>query len=256
MSESFRRLHESGCWALPNPWDVGSARLLEHAGAVALATTSSGLAASLGRHDQHVGRDELVAHVAAICAAVSIPVNVDAERCYADDGDGIASTVDALADAGAAGLSIEDFDPARGAIDPIDVATERVAAAADAAHRRGLVLTARAENHLYDAGDLDDTLERLARFRDAGADCLYAPGLVEPADIAAVVSLGRPVNVLLRPDGPAVPELAALGVRRVSTGGRLAFVAYGALMAAARELLDAGTVTAPMLSGRDRAAFG
>jgi 2-methylisocitrate lyase-like PEP mutase family enzyme len=118
------------------------------------------------------------------------------------------------------------------------------------------VLTARAENHLYGAADLADTLERLAAYRDAGADCLYAPGLVAADDIAAVVALGRPVNVLLWPGGPAVPELAALGVRRVSTGGRLAFVAYGALMAAARELLDAGTVSAPALSGRDRAAFG
>jgi 2-methylisocitrate lyase-like PEP mutase family enzyme len=235
---------------------VGSARLLQHAGAVALATTSSGLAASLGRHDQHVGHDELIAHVAAICAAVTIPVNVDAERCYADEAAGIAPVVEALADAGAAGLSIEDYDPSTQAIDPIDVATERVFAAAEAAHRRGLVLTARAENHLYGNGDLADTLERLAAYRDAGADCLYAPGLVAAEDIVAVVALGRPVNVLLRPGGPTVPELAELGVRRVSTGGRLAFVAYGALMAAARELLDAGTLSAPTLSGRDRAAFG
>lgn len=250
----FHRLHDSGCFALPNPWDVGSARLLERAGAVALATTSSGLAASWGVHDQHLTLDRLVDHVAALCASVAVPVNVDAERCYADDTAGIAATVDALATAGAAGLSIEDFDPATG-IDPLTRATERVAAAAEAAHRHGMVLTARAENTLYGHADLDDTLARLAAYRDAGADCLYAPGLTDRSAIEAVVALGRPVNVLALPNGPSVPDLAAMGVRRVSTGGRLAWVAYGALIAAARRFLTDGTITATTLSAADRQAF-
>jgi len=255
MTADFRELHASGTFVLPNPWDVGSARLLEHLGAVALATTSSGLAASLGRHDQTVTLDELVAHVAAVCQAVSIPVNVDAERCFAEDTADIGATIDALAMAGAAGLSIEDYDPVAGALDPVDRAVERVGAAAAAAHRHGLMLTARAENRLYAVGDQHDTLARLTAYRDAGADCLYAPGLVARDEIEAVVALARPVNVLLWPGGPSVPELAAMGVRRVSTGGRLAWTAYGALATAARELLSVGTLTAPVLSGDDRRAF-
>ncbi len=239
--ERFRELHESGTWVLPNPWDVGSAKLLQHAGFVALATTSSGFAASLGKHDQHVTRDELVAHVAAICGAVSVPVNVDAERCFADTLDGVAETVDLLAAAGASGLSIEDYDPGVKALEPLDTATARVAAAASAAHRHGIVLTARAENTLYGAGDFDDTLVRLAAYRDVGADCLYAPGLTDLEQIAAVVALGRPVNVLTLPGGPTVPQLADAGVRRVSTGGGLAWAAYGALLRAAEELQTDGT---------------
>jgi len=251
----FRELHASGTFIVPNPWDVGSARLLEALGAPALATTSSGLAATMGRSDQSVTRDKLVAHVAALTAAVGIPVTVDAERCYAESPPGIAETIDLLADAGAAGLSIEDYDPATGAIDPIGPATERVAAAAEAAHRRGLVLTARAENHLYDAGSLQDTLTRVAAYGDAGADCLYAPGPTDPAEIAAIVALGRPVNVLLRPGGPTVAELATLGVRRVSVGGWLAWTAYGALAASARELFETGTISAPVLGPKDRAVW-
>lgn len=255
MTDTFRDLHRAGTFALPNPWDVGSARVLEHLGAVALATTSSGFAATLGRHDQAVTRDELTAHVAAICGAVGVPVNVDAERCFAAQPEGIAATVAGLAEAGAAGLSIEDYDPATGRLDTLDEAVARVEAAAAEAHRHGLVLTARAENHLYGVTDLDDTLARLAAYRDAGADCLYAPGLTERADIEAVVGLGRPVNVLLRPGGPTVDDLASMGVRRASTGGWLAWTAYGALAAAGRELLTTGTITASTLSAADRHAF-
>jgi 2-methylisocitrate lyase-like PEP mutase family enzyme len=242
----FRDLHgaDADTFVIPNPWDVGSARILEAMGFVALATTSSGFAATLGRHDQHVTRDELVAHVAAITAAVDLPVNVDAENGYATDLAGVAETVELLAEAGAAGLSIEDFDPATGAVSPLAEATERIEAAAHACHGRGIVLTARAENHLYGVGDLDDTITRLLTYRDAGADAVYAPGLSSVDDIARVVTeVGVPVNVLALPNGPTVGELAAVGVRRVSTGGSLAWAAYGALVAGARELLEDGTST-------------
>jgi 2-methylisocitrate lyase-like PEP mutase family enzyme len=239
---NFRDLHESGTFILPNPWDAGSARLLESYGFPALATTSSGLAASLGKLDQQVTRDELVAHVRALTAAVRIPVNVDAERCFAETADGIAETIDLLAGAGAAGISIEDYDPAAGRVESVDVAVERVAAAARAAARHDIVLTARAENFLYGHPDLDDTIARLIAYREAGADVVYAPGLRERADIARVVAeSGAPVNVLALANGLSVPELAELGVRRVSIGGGLAWVAYGALRDAARELLDTGT---------------
>ncbi|WP_229074181.1 isocitrate lyase/phosphoenolpyruvate mutase family protein [Actinoplanes sp. DH11] len=240
----FRDLHRDGTFIIPNPWDAGSARLLESYGFPALATTSSGLAASLGKLDQQVTRDELVAHVSAVTAAVRIPVNVDAERCFADSAEGIAETVDLLAQAGAAGISIEDYDPGTGRVETLEAGAERVAAAARAAARHGIVLTARAENFLYGHTDLDDTIARLRAYRAAGADVLYAPGLRERADIARVVAeAGGPVNVLAVSGGPSVPELAELGVRRVSLGGGLAWVAYGALRDAARELLDSGTTS-------------
>nr|WP_221382165.1 isocitrate lyase/phosphoenolpyruvate mutase family protein [Actinoplanes polyasparticus] len=244
MRDRFHALHESGTFLLSNPWDAGSARLLESLGFPALATTSSGLAASLGKRDQQVTRPELVAHVAALTAAVGIPLNVDAERCFADAPEGIAETVDLLAEAGAAGISIEDYDPATARIETLESGIERVAAAAEACARHNIVLTARAENHLYGYDNLDDTIERLRAYRAAGADVVYAPGLSTPGDIGRVVTeVACPVNVLAVPGAPSVPELAALGVRRVSTGGALAWAAYGALRDAARELLDTGTTT-------------
>jgi 2-methylisocitrate lyase-like PEP mutase family enzyme len=253
----FAELHESGTFVMPNAFDVGSARVLTAMGFEAIATSSSGHAASLGRHDQQVFRDELVEHVAALSAAVDIPLSVDSERCFADDVEEIAETVAMLAEAGAAGFSIEDYRPDVG-IDPLGEATDRVAAAAAAARAHGLVLTARAENHLYGTGDLADTLERLAAYREAGADCLYAPGLRSPEDIAEVVALGLPANVLIFRGAPTVAELTGLGVRRVSTGGAMAFAAYGAVAAGARELLTTGTsfYTEQALSAEDRnAAF-
>jgi 2-methylisocitrate lyase-like PEP mutase family enzyme len=241
---AFRELHATGTFVLPNPFDVGSARILETLRFAALATTSSGFAATLGRHDQHVTLDELVAHVAAITAAVAIPLNVDAERCYADSAAGVAVTVEALAAAGASGISIEDYDPVAGAIDPVDVAVERVAAAAEVCRRHDIVLTGRAENHLYGVSDLDDTIRRLRAYVAAGAGCAYAPGLTDVGEIARVVrEAGAPVNVLAFRNGPSVPELAAVGVRRVSTGGSLTWAAYGGLVEAARELQSAGTST-------------
>ncbi len=237
--ERFRELHAAGTFVMPNPWDVGSAVMLARLGFPALATTSGGHAASLGKRDQQVTRDELLAHVATLVAAVDVPLSVDAERGFADTPSGVAETVERIAATGAAGLSIEDFDPASRRVEDRDVAVERVAAAAGAARAHGLVLTARAENLLYQVGDLDDTIGRLRAYREAGADVVYAPGLTEPADIARVVAeAGAPVNVLLLPAGPDVPALAALGVRRISTGGALARTAYRAARQAAEALLS------------------
>jgi 2-methylisocitrate lyase-like PEP mutase family enzyme len=241
--ERFRQLHEQGTFLLPNPWDVGSARLLRQLGFDALASTSSGFAASLGRPDQSVGRDELVGHVAALTAAVDLPVNVDAEHGYADEPDGVAETAERLAAAGAAGISIEDYHPRIGLL-PRDVAVQRIAAAAVVCDRHGILLTGRAENHLYGGTDLDDTIGRLQAYRDAGAAVVYAPGLTDLDQIARLVAQVQvPVNVLALRSGPSVPQLAGVGVRRVSTGGALAWAAYGALVRAAAELQAEGTST-------------
>lgn len=222
---------------MPNAWDVGSAVRLAAMGFRAVATTSSGHAASLGRKDQQVTFDELCAHVAAIVAAVSVPVSADSEALFADTPADIEANVRVLAELGVAGCSIEDYHPRRGAVMPLDEACERVAAAAVATRTAGVVLTARAENHLYGGEDLDDTIDRLRAYRDAGADVVYAPGLVAERDIARVVAeAGAAVNVLLVPGGPGPSELAGLGVRRASTGGRLAAVAYDAAMALAEPL--------------------
>ncbi|MGH8927405.1 MAG: isocitrate lyase/PEP mutase family protein [Acidimicrobiia bacterium] len=238
----FHSLHHDGLFLMPNPWDVGSARLLESMGFPALATTSSGHAATLGRVDYRVTRDELLTHAREIAAAVALPINVDSERCFADDPEGVAETIHLLAETGVAGCSIEDYDPASGQIDSIDTATERVAAAAQAAHRHDMVLTARTENLLHERDDLDEVIARLRSYRDAGADVVYAPGLVDLAGIEQVVgAVVIPVNVLARPNGPTISELASVGVRRVSTGGALARAALGAVARGARELLDRGT---------------
>jgi 2-methylisocitrate lyase-like PEP mutase family enzyme len=254
--DGFRELHRQGLFVMPNAWDVGSARLLEHLGFAAIATTSSGFAGTLGRRDQRVRRDELLAHVEAMAAAVTIPVSVDSEQCYPDEAGGVARTVQLIANAGAAGCSIEDYDPARGVL-PIDAAAGRVAEAVSAAAPHSLVITARAENHLYGVDHLDDTITRLVAYRDAGADVLYAPGLAAMADIERVVQeVDAPINVLTAPGGPPIPELTRAGVRRVSTGGALAWVAYGALVTAGRELLDQGTTTflGAVLDGAVRAS--
>ncbi len=257
--DRFRALHGTGLFVMPNAWDEGSARLLEHLGFAALATTSSGHAGSLGRLDQRVTRDELLAHVERLVAAVDVPVSVDAEGCFPDDPGGIARTVELIATTGAAGCSIEDYHPADGLL-PAALAADRVGEAVQAASGAGLVVTARAENHLYGAADLDDTIARLIAYREAGADVLYAPGIAGLAGIERVVrEAGAPVNVLAVPGLPTTAELERAGVRRVSTGGALAWVAYGALVAAGRELLEAGTTSylAAMLDPAVRdAAFG
>jgi 2-methylisocitrate lyase-like PEP mutase family enzyme len=241
----FRELHaRDELFVMPNPWDVGSARLLAAEGFEALATTSQGFAWALGKQDQTVTRDELVAHVAELAAATPLPLNVDSERCYPDDPGGIAETVALLAAAGASGFSIEDYDPVAGGMDPVDVAAGRVAEAVRAARAEAepLVVTARAENHIRGVDELDDTVARLIAYRDAGADVVYAPGLVDLDRIATVVNaVGIPVNVLALPSGPSIGELQRVGVRRVSTGSLLASAAYGALVAGARELSGDGT---------------
>ena len=245
----FFELHaREQVFVMPNPWDVGSTKLLAGLGFDALATTSAGFAWSQGRDDYGVTRDELVAHTSSLANASDLPLNVDSERCFADDGDldAIAETVELLHDAGAAGCSIEDWNGPAGRIDPIDAATERVAAAARAAHRDGdpILLTARCENFLHGVNDLDETIERLIAYRDAGADCVYAPGLNTVEQIEQVVqAVAVPVNVLALPGGPTVAEIGAAGGRRVSIGGSLASTAYGAMMAGARELLESGTST-------------
>jgi 2-methylisocitrate lyase-like PEP mutase family enzyme len=264
QAERFLGLHQGPApLLLPNPWDLGSAQLLASLGFSALATTSSGFAATMGRPDGQVSRDEALAHAAAVAAATSLPVSADLENGFADDPAGVAETVRLAIGAGLAGCSIEDFT--RDDADPIydrALATERVAAAAEAAATGAarLVLTARAENYLHGRPDLADTIARLQAYQEAGADVLYAPGLTQLADIRQVVtSLDRPVNVLALPGGPAVPELAGAGVRRVSVGGAFAFAALGAVVEAARELREQGTYGYTKLTaiGRDaaRAAF-
>ena len=241
----FRELHaREQLFVMPNPWDVGSARILEARGFPALATTSAGFAWSLGKLDQRVTRDELVAHVRLLSAATSLPLNVDSERCYPGDPGGVAETVALLADAGAAGFSVEDYDPATGRIDDLEVAVARVAVAAEAARHLDdpLLLTGRCENHIRGIDDLDDTIARLGAYRDAGADAVYAPGLQVLDQIAAVVeAVGVPVNVLALPGAPSLKELESVGVRRVSTGSLLASAAYRALVEGADELLRDGT---------------
>ena len=242
----FLDLHRPGSpLLLPNPWDQGSARVLAALGFQALATTSSGFAATLGRLDGSVSRDEALAHAAAVVAATELPVSADLENCFADDAAGVARTVTLAVEAGLAGCSLED---ATGDEDEpiydIGVAAERVAAAAEAAHAGPvrLVLTARAENYLHGRPDLADTITRLQAYQAAGADVLYAPGLKSLADIRRVVEeVDRPVNVLAVAGAPPVGELAEAGVSRISVGGAFAFAALGALADAATELRDQGT---------------
>jgi len=239
----FLELHASETpLLLPNPWDLGSAKLLAWLGFKALASTSGGFAASLGRLDGNVTREEAVAHAGALAAATGLPVNGDFENCFAEDPAGVAETVTLALAAGIAGCSIEDWSGHE--IYDVDVAAERVAAAAEVAHAGPvhMVLTARAENHFHGRSDIDDTIVRLRAYQDAGADVLYAPGLSSMEEITAVLdSVERPVNVLAWPGVPPIAELAKAGVSRVSVGSAFAAVAYGALVEAATELRDAGT---------------
>ncbi len=265
-AEAFLALHRPGePLIMPNPWDPGSARLLAWLGFAALATTSSGFAATLGRLDGSVTREEALGHAAAVVAAVAVPVSADLESGFGTEASTVADTADRARAAGVAGFSIEDStgDPAAPIYDLLPGA-ERVAAAAQRAHGGDgprLVLTARAENHLHGRDDLADTIARLQAYEAAGADVLFAPGLTAAQDIAAVIgAVTAPVSVLLLPGGPSIPELAQLGVSRVSTGGALAFAALGAAVEAARELRDHGTVGFAARSAAGaaaaRAAFG
>lgn len=246
LADRFLSLHRSDRPLLmPNPWDRGSAMLLESLGFEALATTSSGFAATLGRLDGMVTRDEAIAHAAEIVDAVEVPVSADLENGFFDDPSEVAETVRLALDAGLAGCSIEDFSGRESdTIYDAGLARERVAAAAEAAQSGSskLVLTARAENHIHGRDDLADTVARLQSFQEAGADVLFAPGLRELSDIRELIaSVDLPVNVLVLPGMAHVSELAEAGVSRISVGGAFAFAAYGAAATAGRELLESGT---------------
>jgi 2-methylisocitrate lyase-like PEP mutase family enzyme len=243
---AFRALHERGCFVLPNPWDVGTAVQLARLGFPALATTSAGYAFSRGLPDAAVGRDEMLAHVREIVAATALPVNADLEDGYGATAPEVAATVRSCVDAGAAGLSIEDAtgDPGE-PLYPFDEAVARVRAARRAIDDAGadVVLTGRSEGFIVGRPDLAETLRRLVAYGDAGADCLYAPGLATAEQISAVVAAvaPRPVNVLVSAPGPTVAGLAALGVRRISVGSTLARVAWTACLRASREIAERGT---------------
>lgn len=243
LTARFLELHHGDAPLLvPNPWDAGSAKILQHLGFQALATTSSGLASTLGRLDGAVTREETLAHAAALVAAVEVPITADLTNGFADDPEGVAVTISGAVASGLAGCSIEDFtgDESK----PIyakEFAVERIAAAAKEADGR-LILTARTENYLHGAPDLADTIARLQAFQEAGADVLFAPGVTKSADIAAIVSsVDKPVNVLLLPGVPEVAELAELGVARISIGGAFAYAALNGLVEAATEFRDQGT---------------
>jgi 2-methylisocitrate lyase-like PEP mutase family enzyme len=243
---TFRRLHESGCFVIPNPWDVGSARLLEQLGFPALATTSSGLAWTLGRPDYAVAVDEALAHYAAIAGAVKVPINADFERGFATDPDGVAMNVARACDTGIAGLSSEDstHEAAQPLFD-FDVAVERVRAARRAIDDsgKGLLLTGRSEGFIAGRPDLRETIRRLEAYAEAGADVLYAPGLPTIDDIGAVVRAvaPKPVNVLVTSGFTTLATLGELGVRRISVGSALARSALTGFLAAAREIAEHGT---------------
>lgn len=252
----FLALHRKGePLLLPNPWDAGTARLFASLGFEALATTSSGSAATQGRADGGMGREDALAHARGIVGATGLPVSADLEHGFCQDPAGVAETVGQAVETGLAGCSIEDWSGSE--IYPAGLAAERVAAAVEAAHRgpAPLVLTARAENHLRGRTDLDDTIARLQTFERAGADVLYAPGLSDLSDIERVVeSVDAPVNVLIWPNGPTVKQLASVGVARISVGGAFSLVAFGAIRDAAEQLMQGGRLDFWEQAARGRAA--
>lgn len=244
----FRELHQrSAAFIIPNPWDIGSARILARLGFEALATTSVGFAFSIGRRDHGVTRDQMIAHAASIVAATDLPVSADLENGFGDDPETVATTIRMASAAGLAGCSIEDSTNRPG--DPIyafDHAVDRIRAAADAARALSVpfTLTARSENYLHGRPDLGDTIRRLSAFQDAGADVLFAPGIKDMNDIATLVrSVDRPVNVVASMPGVhfELSELSKVGVKRVSVGGALSRVALAACIRAATEMRDHGT---------------
>ena len=244
--DRFRRLHEQGCFIIPNPWDLGSARWLERLGFPALATTSSGAAWAQARPDGGLSVDAVLDHLSDMAAAVEVPVNADFMSGFAADADGVGRNVALAAATGVAGLSIEDStgDPAR-PLFGLEEAVDRIRAARCAIDETGpgVVLTGRSEGFLVGRPDLKATIARLVAYAEAGADCLYAPGVNGTAEVAEIVRAvaPRPVNVLVGGPGPTVAALAEAGARRISTGGALARAAYGAMDRAAREMLEQGT---------------
>jgi 2-methylisocitrate lyase-like PEP mutase family enzyme len=244
-AEAFEALHRGEPFVIPNPWDAGSARVLEALGFKALATTSSGFAFTLGRLDGHVSLDEISEHTAALDRATDLPVSVDLENGYGPEPEDAARAIERAAEAGAVGGSIEDYDPAGHLYEP-EHATERVAAAVEAARRLPFpfTLTARAENHIRGNPDLEDTIARLQAYERAGADVLYAPGLGTAAEIQTVCgAVSKPVNVLARPDLP-LSAIVEAGAQRISVGGALTWAAVNAFAAAATKIRDDGDFSA------------
>jgi 2-methylisocitrate lyase-like PEP mutase family enzyme len=241
----FQNLHVAGCFAIPNPWDIGSARYLQHLKFKAMATTSAGFAFSRGLPDGEIRCDAMLAHVREIVEATDLPVNADFENGYADDPQKLAENVRRCVETGVAGLSIEDNSRREDRpLYDIDVAAERITAAGEAIGKSGVVLTARAECFLVGQEDIEEVIRRLTAYADAGADCLYAPGIREREHISAVVAAvaPKPVNLLISAAGGlSMRDAAELGVRRVSVGGALARVAWGGLIRAAKELAEHGT---------------
>ena len=247
-SEAFHRLHQSGCFVIPNPWDAGSARALVQLGFKALATTSSGFAWSTGRRDNAITLDDALEHFRVIAAAVDVPVNGDFEGGFAIDPDGVAANVTRAAATGIAGLSIEDSTgDSTNPLVEFELSVERIRAARAALDRAGsaVLLTGRSEGFIVGRPDLKETVRRLTAYADAGADCLYAPGIRTRDDIVAVVQAvsPKPVNVLVGADFVTVQELASMGVRRISVGGALARAAWTGFLAAAKEIANDGTFT-------------
>src|SRR6202521_5420849 len=244
----FRKLHESGCFVLPNPYDVGSARALQQLGFKAVASTSAGFAWTIGKADNRVTLDEVCDHLAAICAAVDLPVNADFEGGFAHEAEKVAANVARAVKTGIAGLSIEDStgDAAKPLYDRA-LAIARIKAARQAidADKSGVMLTGRCEGFLVGQADLDMVIDRLKAYSEAGADCLYAPGIKTREQIAAVVKAvhPKPVNLLIGASGLSIAEAGDLGVRRISVGGSLARTAWAGFMKAAREIADKGTFT-------------
>ncbi len=243
----FRRLHDSGCFVIPNPWDVGSARYLQHLGFKALATTSSGVAWTLGLPDNAVGLEGMLAHLRDLAAAANIPLNADFENGFADDAAKVAANVAKAVETGVAGLSIEDSTGrADKPLYDLPLAIERIKAARQAIDRSGsgVLLTARAECFLVGHPDpLNESIKRLQAYAAAGADCLYAPGPRSRDQIAAIVKAAgsKPVNLLVGSAGLTVSEIAGLGVRRISNGGALARAAWGGFINTAKELAEKGS---------------
>jgi 2-methylisocitrate lyase-like PEP mutase family enzyme len=241
LSTSFRALHEGEPFVIPNPWDAGAARMLEELGFKALATTSSGFAFTLGRADGDVSLDEVLEHTRLLAAAVAIPVSVDLENGYGRPHTDAARAVRRAAEAGAAGGSIEDYDRDADLIYPLEEAVERIAAAVEAARPTGFVLTARAENHIRGVDDLDDTIERLQAYEQAGADVLFAPGFWTTDEIRQICgAVAKPVNVLAIAGMPSATEIFAAGAQRISVGGQLTWKAAEAAAEAAIALRDGG----------------
>jgi 2-methylisocitrate lyase-like PEP mutase family enzyme len=243
---AFRQLHQSGCFVLPNPWDVGSAKMLQHLGFKALATTSAGMAWSMGRQDGQVSLDEVLLHCSSLAHATDLPLNADFENGFADAPKDVAANVTLAIDTGIAGLSIEDYTGrAEDGLYDFNLAVERVAAAHEAIERAGggVLLTARSEGFLRGAPDMDETLRRLNAFAAAGAECLYAPGLRDEAQIRTLVEGVAPLPVNLLSPGLTVEAAASLGVRRISLGAALASQAWGQALRAAQEIADQGTFT-------------